>query len=503
MKLNGADLMRPGRGMSMDMGSPYILPGELTGSRASFHSMSRSMNDGEDPYSPVAFVKDQGSPHGTSIRAKDSASVFTQSSDSRDPLISNAHKPSLATPPEIDEHLQMPEPIVAVPRKPVGAINAVELPSDKASPPNGALQPPPRTASKEPAPLSPDFRPSVPEKEVVPQIIQPSSASAHDSRYDENAPYADILGIVQKDDMGPIPANETYDLPSLRDQNAHEALGWDPSAFTSTLRPLPDYDPNDSAEQRALRIRSFYREYFDEYTGGNVEGGAMDYYEDYGQEYGHVAPFAQDVGRRAMTPPPRGPPRFKSRGPGGRGGPPSAGSAPRARAHSSASHHHARGKPLKRLPPPKPLNNLPTPYLLQNEAAIMGAMDFAPPITHKERQLGGASSPLMGARPYSPSVKAFTPLKSSFMEMPSMPSPHHLRKSGTFTALDFAPSPRFAHENGSDNGSIRSGHSNLSPYHQANIKRGAYRVSRLPQDTVGTRDDLAATLKPRWDIGRA
>jgi len=32
------------------------------------------------------------------------------------------------------------------------------------------------------------------------------------------------------------------------------------------------------------------------------------------------------------------------------------------------------------------------------------------------------------------------------------------------------------------------------------IRAGAYRVSRLPKEMVGTSVDLAATLKPSWDM---
>lgn len=86
---------------------------------------------------------------------------------------------------------------------------------------------------------------------------------------------------------------------------------------------------------------------------------------------------------------------------------------------------------------------------------------------------------------------------------------HALRKSTSFTALDFAPQPRFARSaaGSSDAGSIRSGRSNLSAAQLASIRAGAYRVSRIPKEFVGTKDDFSASLKPSWDmrdhIGRA
>lgn len=75
---------------------------------------------------------------------------------------------------------------------------------------------------------------------------------------------------------------------------------------------------------------------------------------------------------------------------------------------------------------------------------------------------------------------------------------HALRRSGTFTGLDFAPPPRINTDSASDAGSIRSGRS-TSSRQLANIRAGAYRVSRLPGEFVGTRNDFAQALKPSWD----
>lgn len=77
---------------------------------------------------------------------------------------------------------------------------------------------------------------------------------------------------------------------------------------------------------------------------------------------------------------------------------------------------------------------------------------------------------------------------------------HHLRKSGTFTALDFAPPRRFgAADTASDAGSIRSNRSNMSRAQLGALRAGAYRVSRIPKEVVGTRDDLLSQLRPSWD----
>lgn len=79
---------------------------------------------------------------------------------------------------------------------------------------------------------------------------------------------------------------------------------------------------------------------------------------------------------------------------------------------------------------------------------------------------------------------------------------HSLRKSGTFTNLDFAPPRRFKEkiDTMSETGSVRSNGSNLSRVHLANIRNGAYRVSRIPKEVAGTKDDMYAALRPKWDM---
>lgn len=79
---------------------------------------------------------------------------------------------------------------------------------------------------------------------------------------------------------------------------------------------------------------------------------------------------------------------------------------------------------------------------------------------------------------------------------------HAMRKSGIYTTLDFAPPVRFRNDTASDAGSIRSNRTGISAIHDQNIRNGAYRVSRLPTDVVGTKDDLMASLRPNMDLGR-
>jgi len=325
-------------------------------------------------------------------------------------------------------------------------------------------------------------------------------------------------------------------------------LDFDVNRLSVFMRPLPPDDPEENPEQRANRIRSFYKEYFDD-SKGHQGGpppqppqprGQADYYEDYDGEYlsngysiydeqqkGFIvggAPFAQPITRRAMTPPPRAPPRnFRARSGSNAPGPRFGGPGPRSRAGSAMSGYMTppggsragsamsafrpgeRGRPQKRpLPPPDALMSLKTPALLKEDSALYAAYDLAPPPSFRQRQNGmRPDSPLGTERPYSPTVRAHTPLQSAFDDLSPMPSPHLLRKSGTFTALDFAPVPRIrGGDSGSDAASIRSGGSGMSAAQAYAIRAGAHRLSRLPKELAGTKDDLMTSLKPRWDIGR-
>lgn len=252
------------------------------------------------------------------------------------------------------------------------------------------------------------------------------------------------------------------------------APGFDAKRLSMGFRPLPPDSLTadvEDPETRANRIRSFYKEYFDD----SKPAPQGQYYEDYDQNYledsqnylgdaayydpdsnQFVMPGAAPITRRAMTPPPQaqrfmgqgnGPPRpFMGQGPprprngsmggmssngprfmGGNGGPRPYSSAsnrgPGPRAYSSASGRgpSPRGRPL---PPPQALTSLPTPSKLRDDSfALMGATDFAPPVSYRDRQHGRSESPLGDRRPYSPLVPAHRPLATAYDELAPIPSP--------------------------------------------------------------------------------
>ncbi|KAJ9642456.1 hypothetical protein H2199_004837 [Coniosporium tulheliwenetii] len=538
--------LRRGRGLSMDLGnSPYLLPAGLHGSRESVRSMSRSHTDPNDPYRPITFVKgDDTFSRSQSRQAHDNGSVFTASSGGTErmnaSLVRNAKRMSQSFPTRGDS-------------KATPEVNPIQYPQPVAKPPaNTGLAPAPSTTDRdsyydrnakelrknnnylgafiygqEPsvAPTSPvdsGYASSEPTLSSV-DVLQSQQATVHKpdttSFISETSDYGDALKITppsppQKSSARILHVNRrSIDAPSPVPEEAParglgvQGLDYDPHRLSMSVRPLPEFDPTENPEERANRIRSFYKD------RAPVQHTYGDYYEDYGQEYqgdgtvfdpqsgNFVAaqrmPYAQPVTRRAMTPPPRAPPRF--RGPQGHLSTGSSKYGPSSRGQSAMSNYSTAKKPV---PPPAPLATLPTPHMLKEDSMVFSPIDFAPPASYRDRQAGRRpDSPLGGQRQYSPVVRAHTPLASSFDDLAVMPSPHMLRNSSTFTALDFAPQPRFKNADpGSDASSIRSGRSNMNPVQLNSLRAGAYRVSRIPKGVVGTKNDLMSELKPKWDM---
>ncbi|TGJ86833.1 hypothetical protein E0Z10_g1933 [Xylaria hypoxylon] len=362
-----------------------------------------------------------------------------------------------------------------------------------------------------------------PRKESMPIINAPSAIEEYQS-------YADHIHF-EDNGLSSHPDDDELHMSVNHEQvHPHSAglgvPGQDNRRLSVGVRPLPpdEFLESEDPEFRANRIRSFYKEYFDDSKADQdrppmpqpQQGG---YYEDYDAGYmgeaayfdpetnAFVMPYAQPVTRRAMTPPPnnrRPMPGPGSRGPPGHrgphGGPPmpggpqgrpragstmSAGWGPRSpRPGSSASNPRFGGQPKKPMPPPAALSSLPNPSKLKDDSyALMNPMDFAPP-------------PSFGAR-------AAGHLKSccAFDDTPVLPSPHSLRKSSTFTGLDFAPPRRFKDpETMSETGSVRSMQSGISGVGLNALRSGAGRISRLPGDTVFTQAAMNDTLKPNWGM---
>ena len=512
-----------GLSMDLDLGSPYVLPPQLHGSRESLHSLSRTMHSQDDRYRPATTYNpnDASSLHSSNTRrGRDDSSIFTGTSsvrrgakdDMNANLLGNAQKMSRSQPP-LDRipdvpSVQEPEATQAPPRKP--------LPSTPATPSSGGLSPhapfldrdsyvagdeggvrgsnmylgqyissgtsavnadssshrslnSDNGNSKE-LPGSPSSAMQNINRKSPPTVIDtevaqteatrpPRQQSLHISQqppiqqdyHEDTNDYGDAFNLVppsprhsqeayyEEDHHG----DQVYEPPQDDQTLGLGENGFDVRRLSMGVRPLPDVDPSDNPETRANRIRSFYKEYFDDSKPAPA-APAGGYYEDYDENYlgegatyfdpvsgqfitaGPQYPqpdYAEPFTRRAMTPPPRV-------GGGGRrhAATMSASSRlmpPGPRAYSSASARFGpsgRGMPKKPAPPPAPLRVIPSPHLLKEDAFAL-PIDFAPPTSAKERQAGRPESPRGGMRAYSPAVPAFAPLQSSFDDLAAMPSP--------------------------------------------------------------------------------
>lgn len=410
-------------------------------------------------------------------------------------------------PAPIPEHEAMPSPPPQTELPPVPAIPQIRQPAPVAQ--RGA---PPMHNEMSPVPESdlPDFENSN-KRESVDELNLKTAAPAKDNNVglgllngpqaaQQSAPVAEVtISASENVNVGPVHQSVSaviehtedyadFDYAAIANATAHddEPRGrsraresglvvpqQDGRRLSVGLRPLPPDEliESEDPETRANRIRSFYKEYFDDSKqdpnratryGGDVDDNLASNYGD-GAYFDpdsnqFIMPYAQPIGRRAMTPPPsgsrfpgprgpggpgpRGPMGPRGPGPFGPGGPRhhsgSISGMPRAgtsmsygpRPGSSASARGPRsgsamsGRPRKPMPPPSPLSTLPTPSKLTDDHfALINAADFAPPESHADRAAGRSQSPLGERRNYALKVPVASPLISSFDEMAALPSP--------------------------------------------------------------------------------
>lgn len=490
------------KGISLDIGHPYLIPPGLQGSRDSLQSTSRTIAD-EDKYRPATSFLPNDSmsvnshpkgPHDDASSFTGSTSRFALGDDMDQGLLRNAQRMSRSSPPLYENpssdqsphrpadhdlghggfQLDLPRSFspgfaitpqsddqpsgtsdvgtnAADPRESHGHVESTgqhENLSANTHPasgvPTGSLHMDDhaqdnRTSYLGSAHTQPHPDTTQTSSMQPPRISLPLSDGA--SEYNDNRrttfmiPDVNVHGAEDVHDHDADTIRDSVKLPEEPPQN--QSLGVDPRRdtrrLTLGLRPLPPEDPSDNPEQRANRIRSFYKEYFDE-----SKTGRETYYEDYGPEfydsvmyedyYNPVPrPFAEPVGRRAMTPPPRAPPSFQGSSrhmPSGSLGGFSGFYSPGPRAFSSASGRlpGPRG-PRRPVAPPAPLQELPTPHMMRNDDAILQATGFAPGKNFKDQREGRAETPLGGLRPFSPMAPVHSPLASSFEELSAMPSP--------------------------------------------------------------------------------
>lgn len=484
------------KGLSLDV-HPYLLPPGLHGSKDSLHSLSRSIDD--DKYRPANFVTHDNGSVRSFRRGRDDASSlagsttrFGPADEPKSGLLMNAQRMSRSSPPlyqsSSNDSLPQRPQAAAQPHQNYagGQSDLAPAPSDhneqgliignatadskseRAIPSldlqfplpseaplhfgledhsygTGNADTPHESSQDRPNFPLPDSQlphsGSTPQSSTMqlPRISLPTSDVASDYGDERKSELMiPAVNVHRVDDMEHHDTNHANGLPEPQNLDLAYDSRRDTRRLTLGVRPLPPEDPADNPEQRANRIRSFYKEYFDESKRETT------YYEDYGPEFYEgeyvcdpvtgdyydaapappAAPFAEPMARRAMTPPPRAPPRFQ--GAARHMATNSAGFngfSPGPRAFSSASGRQpGPSGPRRPMPPPAPLQMLPTPHMLKDDSIMMAA-DFAPGKSFRDQREGRPDTPTGGIRPYSPAIRAHTPLASAFDELAAIPSP--------------------------------------------------------------------------------
>ena len=555
-----ATVRRGERGLSMDLGTtnPYLLPPGLEQSRESLHSLSRTLNTGDDKYRSTGFIPNDGShSYPSSLRSPkgDDGSSFTAASTRRfdgtsnQNLLSKAHRMSGSQSRNDSRNQSRNQSAAPIDRKPLAPpkttqgsdvirdsyvctrstvrpnanlrasnnylgqfisaggyseqkeneksgkqssslskettlsddpprplektlakdSNSINHRTNAPAPPLKEDHTPSRNAAtlkseetREPripsinfsdsAPLYADFTlPSIDFSDSQSNQLQKSES--HNESYDSKK-------IPNPDDRRETrqPTLPALDLPHLEEHEQYqqaqpaqqteeddyydeyydyeEELEYDPNRpLGMGERPLPPDDPSENPEQRANRIRSFYKEYFDESNNAPhvpSRQARHDYYdgsENYTYDGYDVNQYYDDQGSYPTS---RGPSRqARFTGPEGRHrATVSAGSYNHPqypRAFSSASGRYGppgrRGPPKRNMPPPKPLMALPTPHMLKDDSFLTHLpIDFAPPAAFKQQRAGTPDSLRGEMKPYK-AQRAHIPLASSFDDLAVMPSP--------------------------------------------------------------------------------
>ena len=468
------------KGVSLDIGHPYLLPPGLHGSEDSFNSQSKPVRGQTDRFHQAASIMtpDDASvrsyPHAQRMSRAYPMSYNAPSTDNNPRSPANddqghmglhfdfpPHKSPSPGPVENSERnsgLRSSSGSTAADLRKsnahlASAIHRDSLASDPFRHPEEESDTSslghPDSVIEEPAPAHLQSDTSQKTEPVqTPRISLPASDGGSDysnhRKTNATIPAVNISGAEDNQGHDERPEIPAVPLPEEPPQSQNQGLDprRDTRRMTFGLRPLPPEDPSDDPEQRANRIRSFYKEYFDE----SKTGRETTYIEDYGPEYYPYpdddmaydpvlddyygpppVPFAEPVTRRAMTPPPRAPPRFQghmaTNSSSGWSGFSGGSQYPGPRALSSVSNRMPGPRaPRRPAPPPAPLNVLPTPHMLKDDS-IMTAIEFAPGRNVKDQREGRPETPQGGMRPFSPMARAATPLASPFEELSAMPSP--------------------------------------------------------------------------------
>jgi len=508
--------LRNDRCLSLDLGTvnPYVLPPEVHQSRESLHSLSRSMNTGDDKYRTTTFIPDDGSLRSPSSMSRgDGSSIFSGSTRHRTGTMCSESKtdllPRIPTPRDHSETNSMKKPLSAQP----GLLAPIPQEADRTSTISTGSNTAAFRASnnylgqfirggekkkEDKKAKQPELIVSETEIQVTPSTEEPRELPAavvhyeppsmnranslhelehtehgiaelanvpqtsHDSALQPSIPVIETTsyemdgssqsqseqtqstGTPAHHSQEAFVANTRPSVPTINTQNQQplhspqefaddasdyydddvyndyqDYAGYADRRSMMGTRPLPPDDPSENPEQRANRIRSFYKEYFDDSGKPGQANRTMDYYDGSEQyddfDYGYYEqPHSRGPSIRSDN-------RHRAFSHGSHGYYP-----PRPRAYSSMSGRvgpQSRKPPKKKQPPPKPLMALPTPHKLKDDDFLPNAIDYAPPQIFKNQRSGTPDNLRGGLRPYSPSVRPHVPLTSSFDDLAAVPSP--------------------------------------------------------------------------------
>jgi hypothetical protein len=515
-------------------GLPYLVP-KANVSRESLHSLS---DPRDNPYAAIYTSSAPSSPVGAFSPFSDQLSIrstrnlLTPASLAEEQSPNFGVKPPLRVPSPLAIH-DMPQTSHPSPSRSL----THSLP-DSSGPPRGS------TVNKSPSP-SPHRGNVFHKEDRNGDSTSPSSRRALSSSMDSQTLSVQSANTVALDlDTVPPPSNQNIPPPISESEPTPEDQNTSHTIFRSQImtedenRTVPpavienDFDvkevnypqrrineakdtnfDGEADEDRAKRIQSVYKEYWNDsqYYDGSEEWESLPHSSNYDDQY-HNSHIPSHYSRQEWEESnqtfhedqnwPRGNEDFsmtKYRDSRNGADPVGLGISTRWQGaptqHSIYSHpstsystsslpYHARtpSKPLE------PLTNLPnTRYKLD---------DLASPISFSKprRFIGSAGSSSPANRPASPAQV----LSSSWSNLAELPVPHRLRRSGSFSSIDFAPVRKYASSevDAGDTGSIRS----LARTEASlmAVSAGAGRINRLPQDLVPMgKSGALSSLRPQ------
>ncbi|KAK9376311.1 uncharacterized protein V1513DRAFT_439963 [Lipomyces chichibuensis] len=146
----------------------------------------------------------------------------------------------------------------------------------------------------------------------------------------------------------------------------------------------------------------------------------------------------------------------------------------------------------KRLPPLEPLSPLPTPHQLREERILGSPTLFAPP----RRPRAGTAGSSVGSSGGSPT----TPQQQwTEMQLRTLPTPYMLRNSASYSGLEFLPPKKYSPSGGTIPGSHVD---NVYQYGYNNQHIVDNRLTQqLPRELVPVgRDGVDYNLRPQWSM---